>query len=163
MLTWIRLSVITVFLFMSFTLEAAPEKVRVIRVIDGDTIVVLSNNHPVKVRLKDIDAPEMGQPYGKKSKKALSKKIFKVWLDLDNKGKDHYGRTLGTLYRDGEDINLYMVKNGHAWVYRHYTNDSGYLKAEEIARLQRLGIWKLPKSQQTAPWEWRKHEKDRNK
>ena len=41
----------------------------VVRVIDGDTIVVLKDDKQVKIRLESVDAPEKKQPYAKRSKR----------------------------------------------------------------------------------------------
>ena len=50
---------------------------KVTKVIDGDTIYVRNEELGiVKIRLADIDTPEIKQPYGIQAKKVL-KKIFK--------------------------------------------------------------------------------------
>ena len=49
---------------------------RVVRVTDGDTIIVLdAKNIQHKIRLQGIDAPEKGQAYGTKSKEHLSSTV----------------------------------------------------------------------------------------
>lgn len=42
----------------------------VIGVLDGDTIEVLHNLHPERIRLSGIDCPEKGQAFGQKAKQA---------------------------------------------------------------------------------------------
>lgn len=51
---------------------------KVIRIIDGDTLEVLHQNKPVKVRLAHIDCPENkgSQPFGKQAKKNLIRFMF---------------------------------------------------------------------------------------
>lgn len=44
---------------------------RVVRVLDGDTIDVMLSQHPVRVRLVNIDAPEKKQDYGRWSEKIM--------------------------------------------------------------------------------------------
>jgi endonuclease YncB( thermonuclease family) len=52
-------------------------EVSVVGVHDGDTLTGLTvDHHQVKVRLEGIDAPELGQPFGKAAKRALSEKAF---------------------------------------------------------------------------------------
>lgn len=41
---------------------------RIVRVIDGDTVQVLTSGEMVRVRLNGIDAPESSQPFGQKAK-----------------------------------------------------------------------------------------------
>ena len=75
---------------------------KVVGIKDGDTVTILSSDatgkHQIRVRLNEIDAPEKSQDYGKASKKALSDLIFGKTIIVVSKGKDGYGRTLGTLY-----------------------------------------------------------------
>jgi endonuclease YncB( thermonuclease family) len=45
---------------------------KVVRVQDGDTLTVLVDRTQLKVRLLDIDAPELGQPFGRRSRQSLA-------------------------------------------------------------------------------------------
>ena len=56
-----------------------------------------------------------------------------------NHGLDKYGRTLGTCFADGRDINREMVVLGLAWAYVRYSNV--YVAEEAQARAANLGIW----------------------
>jgi endonuclease YncB( thermonuclease family) len=64
-------------------------------ITDGDTVKVLRDNQTVKVRLSGIDTPEMDQPFGKQSKRFVSKLIFGKTVDVKDIGLDRYKRTLG--------------------------------------------------------------------
>jgi endonuclease YncB( thermonuclease family) len=44
----------------------------IVRVVDGDSLIVLRGTEQVRVRLKEIDAPERNQPFGKRSRQSLS-------------------------------------------------------------------------------------------
>jgi micrococcal nuclease len=72
-----------------------PESVvlaRVVGVTDGDTIHVLVNDyHLLRVRLRNIDAPEKEQAFGQASKQNLSQYIFGRDVELHVFGIDHYG------------------------------------------------------------------------
>lgn len=48
---------------------------KVVSIHDGDTITILQDKQQIKVRLFGIDAPELKQPYGKKSKQFLANLI----------------------------------------------------------------------------------------
>ncbi|MGK7512280.1 thermonuclease family protein, partial [Salmonella enterica] len=51
--------------------QAAELNGKVIHVLDGDTIEVLQDNKPVRIRLANIDAPEKKQAYGRWSTSQL--------------------------------------------------------------------------------------------
>ncbi len=131
---------------------------RVISVIDGDTIRILTpDKQNIKIRLNCIDAPEKRMPYGKKSKYHLSDLIFGKEVTVITHGRGHYGRIIGTIILNGRDINLEQVKAGMAWVYRKYCHAPKYYEAEKYAREHKLGLWQDPNP--IPPWEWRHHKK----
>lgn len=125
----------------------------IIRVIDGDTFVFQTVDGSLKVRMYGTDAPERDQPYSKESADFLRQFLNKDAV-LKGNGVDRYGRTLAVLFIDGQDINLLSIKNGCAWHFKRYSNDKQYAAAEEYARKNKIGLWKLPNP--VPPWEWRK-------
>jgi endonuclease YncB( thermonuclease family) len=129
---------------------------RVVRVADGDTISVLdANNDQHKIRLHGIDAPERDQPHGKAASRALSSMVADKIVGIAVKDTDDYGRTVGVVYLDGVNINLEMVKAGHAWWYSHYSGrDRDLSTAEQQARQAKLGLW--ADADTVAPWDWRR-------
>ena len=88
--------------------------------------------YDVKIRLNKIDAPEHNQDFGAKSKQFLSGMIFNKIVDVEYEKIDKYRRVLGVIYLNGIDISLKQVKEGMAWVYRRYTSDKTYVKAEKM-------------------------------
>jgi endonuclease YncB( thermonuclease family) len=56
---------------------------------------------------------------------------------------------------DGLDVNAEMVRLGHAWVFRRYTDDPALIALEEAARDARRGLWRLPAAERIPPWRWR--------
>lgn len=125
---------------------------KVISIHDGDTITVLQDKRQIKVRLFGIDAPELKQPYGKKSKQFLANLIAGEVVEVDENGKDRYKRTIGTIYLGNTDINAQMVENGYAWAYRKFSKK--YTPQESQAKKQRLSLWR--DKEPTPPWEWRR-------
>ena len=125
---------------------------KVVSIHDGDTITVLQGKQQVKVRLFGIDAPELKQPYGKKSKQFLANLIAGKVVEVEGNGKDRYKRTIGTIYLNGADINAQMVANGYAWAYRKFSKK--YTAQESKAKKQGLGLWQ--DKEPTPPWEWRR-------
>ena len=129
---------------------------RVVKVADGDTITVLTGGSrsvatataraslpPTehKIRLHGIDAPEKDQAFGQKSKQRLSDYVFGKDVTVKWKSKDKYGRILGTVFVDGKDINLEMLKAGMAWHYKRFDKSPAYAAAEQDARENRRGLW----------------------
>lgn len=136
--------------------EAAELQGRVISISDGDTLTVLTpDKAQLKIRLVEIDAPESGQPYGKKAKQALSDLIFGQDVTVQYKTKDRYGRILGRVFIDELDVNLRLVELGAAWAYDQYLTDPNIKKAENRARDSKAGLWNLPAHQIMPPWDWR--------
>jgi micrococcal nuclease len=133
---------------------------KVVKVSDGDTVtLVVNGSENIKVRLSEIDAPETNQPWGKKSKQALSLLIATKNVTVSTTGKDRYGRTLGIIYLQGENINKLMVQNGNAWAYTKYVADQEYFLLQDHAKTQKVGLWSLNADQITPPWEWRQKSK----
>ena len=133
---------------------------RVVKVADGDTITVLAAaNAQHKIRLYGIDAPESKQAFGQKSKEQLSNYVFGKDVVVKYKSRDKYGRVLGTVYVDGKDINLEMLKAGLAHHYKRYDSTPAYAQAEAEARQNKLGLWadKNP----IEPYEFRKRRRQK--
>ena len=122
---------------------------------DGDTVKINDNGQEFKLRINDIDAPEKNQSYGKKSRRALMQLCESGEFKATITGQDKYGRKLGKLVCHGEDASLYMVQNGYAWFYAHYSHDGALAFAQQQARNNGLGLWGA--KQQTEPWVWRKN------
>ena len=134
---------------------------QVVRVSDGDTIVVLIDHRQVKVRLHGIDTPERAQPWGRQAAKALAHLVAGRDVDVEQTDTDRYGRVVGKVYVDNLDVNRQLVADGHAWVYRKYSKDPGLLSAEAAARKDKRGLWTLPEAERVPPWEWRKAQRDK--
>jgi len=133
---------------------------KVVKVSDGDTVHVLDQNtvrH--KIRLGGIDAPERKQAFGRKSGKNLANMIAGKNVEVEYKKRDRYGRIIGKLIFNGQDINLLQVKQGYAWHYKYYQKDQSeidrilYSSAEIEARERTLGLWAYPA---VPPWEYRR-------
>lgn len=131
---------------------------RVVGISDGDSLTVLTSiKLEVKVRLKDIDAPERGQPYRAKAKQALSGLVYGKSITVSYEKRDRYGRLLGKINVDGVDVSEALVRMGAAWVYRKYTQDTRLLALEADARAARRGLW--ARADPIPPWDWRRGEK----
>ncbi len=130
---------------------------KVIRIIDGDTLEVLHQNKPVKVRLAHIDCPENkgSQPFGQQAKKNLSDLCFEQMVVILGEKMDRNGRIIAVVVNKSKQIvNLELVKQGLAWHFKKYSHNPVYAKLELEARRNKVGLWQDPKA--IPPWLWRK-------
>lgn len=128
---------------------------RVVGVHDGDTITVLTqDNVQYKIRLANIDAPELGQPFVQKAKQVLSDFVYNHPVYIKEHGEDRYGRVIGTVLKGNDNVNRLMVRYGYAWAYRQYLNDNVILNLETYAQQQKVGIWK--DANNISPAQWRR-------
>jgi endonuclease YncB( thermonuclease family) len=129
----------------------------VIRVADGDTLTLrVGDGESVRIRLAEIDAPERDQPYYQRAKQALANKVLRQRVGVEIVDRDKYGREVGKVNLDGDDVNAQMVAQGHVWVYRQYSQDPALLKLEAAARGSGLGLWALRDAERIPPWDWRR-------
>ena len=135
---------------------------KVVSVTDGDTVRVLdAANVQHKVRLDGIDAPERGQPFGTVARDRLAALVMGKAVTVHSDGRDKYGRTLGRIEIEGQDVNRTLVAEGLAWHYVRYSDDATLAEAEREARAAQRGLWRDP-----APvplWEWLASEKGRKR
>ena len=128
----------------------------VIGILDGNTVDILRNGKEERIRLRGIDCPEKGQPFGNSARHATAALIYAKNVTIESHGKDKEGRTLADVVRtDGANINQELVKAGWCWWHRKYApTDTTLEQLEMEAREGRKGLWADPEP--IAPWEWRK-------
>lgn len=132
---------------------------KVITVIDGDTIDVLHNNQPERIRLNGIDATEKGMAYGQAAKEYVLDMAALKTVTVHVTDTDRYGRTVGdVILPDGRNLNREIVQAGYAWWFKKYSKDASLGELEEGARIARKGLWRDPKP--IPPWEWRAAKKN---
>lgn len=155
-----KLLIFLVLLCFSGASAAETFTARVVRVLDGDTLEVIDSSltnadsgSPVRVRLLNIDAPEKKQAYGRWSAQQLKDLLNTDSVSIEFVSKDRYGRVLGRVYSDGNEVNRAMVKAGAAWVYEFYNSDKDLPGIQEQARKERRGLW--GDIEPVAPWVWR--------
>lgn len=150
-------------LFLTFSQYCYAEVLsgRVVGVADGDTITVLdSTNTQHKIRLGGIDAPEKKQAFGNVSKKSLSDMVFNKQVEVDWHKEDRYGRKVGKVLVNNQDINLEQIKRGLAWFYKKYKGELAqedriaYVQAQQDAEANQLGLW--VDQHPIPPWDFRK-------
>lgn len=136
---------------------------------DGDTITVKRNNQKIKVRFACIDAPELKQPMGKRSRDYLRSLINssngKVGLNIIK--SDRYGRSVAEVWMHSvksgtELVQSRMISAGMAYPYERYKGDCPSWEAvkssQEYAKSNRLGVWG---ENYQLPWNYRKQKRNR--
>lgn len=125
---------------------------KVIGVSDGDTITILHNTTPQRIRLAGIDCPEKSQSYGQQAKTFTSQHCFGKTVIVLEETKDRYGRTVAIITVDGKNLNEELVRAGLAWHYVKYSKDQDLSLLEAAARKGRIGLWQ---SEAIPPWQFR--------
>jgi micrococcal nuclease len=129
--------------------QAAREKVKVTRIIDGDTIEIEGGK---KIRYIGIDTPETVHPdkevqcFGyeatNKNKELVENKEIEIEKDVSDTGR--YGRLLRYVWMDSIFVNDYLVRQGYAYA-SSYPPDIKYQdqfsKAQQEATANNRGLW----------------------
>jgi endonuclease YncB( thermonuclease family) len=152
--------VLTICAFSCLQIKAENLYGAITAVHDGDTITLQTEAATKKIRLAGIDAPEIKQPYGIASRDALSQDVLNQSVTVDTTKTDKYGRSVGKVLLNGEDVNLKQVRRGLAWVYNDYIKELStedrelYKAAEKASNDEQIGLWQ--DEQPVAPWQYRK-------
>jgi len=131
-------------------------KGKVVRVVDGDTIIVTHKNKKVRVRLYGIDTPESTQWYGQNAKQFISSQILGEEVAIEPMAIDRYGRIVALVFLGNVVVNELLVSHGYAWVYGRYCTKgfcSKWKRLERRARKKKKGLWKNPNV--IPPWKYR--------
>jgi len=137
------------------------EPASVISVGDGDTIRIQGGNgQVVTIRLGCIDAPEKNQGWGKQATDRL-KQLLPIGTNISYRAiqSDRYQRLVAEVFVNNQSINLQMVKEGQAVVYKKYldgckSTQNQYQKAELNAKKDNLNFWS--QSNPVMPWNYRR-------
>ena len=133
---------------------------KVIGVADGDTITVLRDKQPYKIRLYGIDCPEKRQPFGKRAKQFTSELVFGKIVEIEPVATDRYGRTVAFVRIENTSVNEELIKEGLAWVYARYCKLPlciEWQRLELAAQTQKRGLW--GDSNHIPPWEFRRQKR----
>lgn len=152
-------------LFLALSASASAEAKTIIGLVvgvtDGDTLIVLDESKSQhKVRLAGIDAPEKRQAFGLQSKLSLSELAYGKEVAVETSKLDKYGRQIGKVLVDGQDLNLAQLQRGMAWFYRKYQQElmpsdrRRYEEAEHNSKSLKIGLW--AELDATPPWNYRK-------
>lgn len=154
--------------------SAAELSGRVVGIHDGDTVTVLdAARQQHKIRLAGIDAPELKQAFGTRSRQNLSKWVYNRAVLVEGGKCDRYKRIVGKVLLSGSgadcafrdcrksfDADLQQIRGGMAWHYKQYEREQSpqdrgrYTAAERDARAAKRRLW--ADNAPVPPWEWRR-------
>lgn len=148
-------------LFASAACGEPPFDARVVRIADGDSFAVArrSGGPKEEIRIFGIDAPERGQPWSRRSREALSERVFGKVVRIEPVERDRYDRIVARVTADGVSVGEAQVREGHAWVYRKYDKSKAMRALEDEARTARRGLWSLPEPP-VPPWDVRQRARE---
>lgn len=112
------------------------------RVLDGDSFLARQAGDAVEVRLLGVNAPERGECHADRSRQALADRLAAGEVAVQATETDRFGRLLGTVTVDGEDVGLALVSAGAALALDvDHPGRAAYLAAEEEAFATGIGLW----------------------
>lgn len=135
---------------------------KVIKVKDGDTVVVLlSDSTQETLRLAEVDCPEKGQAFGKNAKQFTSDAVFGKTVTFYRTAKDRYQRTVAKIFYDhNKYLSEEIIKAGFGWWYFKASKNLDLQKLQDSAKENRLGLWTDKNA--VSPWEYRKSRRKKN-
>ena len=126
------------------------------KIVDGDTFEFKTfDGQRLTIRLAQIDAPEMNQPWGTEAKSALTHLTSSGDVKLQTGGLDKSGRTMATVHAGEVNVNFEMVRQGLAWSWPRYVVDPRLFVLEQAARNGKAGLWSDPPSRIVQPETWK--------
>ncbi len=131
--------------------------VRVLRIVDGDTLSLEIDGQSRNIRLFGIDTPESDQPYGKEARRNLEL-IAGNYVSIVVCATDRYRRIVAEVYpafEDTESLNVQMIRDGFAYYVPDYGQLKGGEQAQREAESNRRGFWAHP-GELIKPWEHRR-------
>jgi endonuclease YncB( thermonuclease family) len=135
---------------------------RVVTVHEGDRLTIRHDGRSETIYLKDIDCPELKQPYGKQAKHAIAAYVANREVVVRALKRDRHGRiTAEILLQDGRNVGHELVKEGLAWSRPDTSQSQSLGDVEELARAAGKGLWS--DHNPVPPWKWKATKKTSRK
>lgn len=113
--------------------------IKVLEVLDGDTLLL---DGKVRLRLRQVDAPEIENCYGQESKDYLEGLVKNKKVIIQEKILDQTGRAMALVYLGKDLINLQVVQDGYGRYHSDKTSETDRLKeAGQKAKENKLGVY----------------------
>lgn len=129
-----------------------PAVKQIVEVVDGNTLKVSTiEDDTFTVKLKGVDAPELGQEFAEESLNYLQKLITDKNVIVEYSGKDRWGnRLVYVTTKNGKSINQMMIKGGYGWVDRFFLKQVDLMELQAVAQSKKIGLWNKDKPME--PW-----------
>ena len=133
---------------------AADFVARVVTVHEGDRLTIRHQGRNETIYLKDIDCPDLKQPYGKQAKIATAAYVGSRDVVVRGLTRSKQGRVSAEVFlQDGRNVGRELLKEGLAWRQRSTSSDARLEVIEELARASGKGLW--ADSNPVPPWKWK--------
>jgi endonuclease YncB( thermonuclease family) len=151
----VMLSALAVACLLALPLVATPQEgegpaltAKCLKVVDGDTLVVRCDRNQMTVDLEGVDAPELGQPWGKEVRSFVRDMVRGRELQLEVVEQSD-GHAVARVLVDGADLSELLAARGLAWA----TDDGELEELATKAKTSPCGLWMDPEP--VPPWEFR--------
>jgi len=130
-------------------IQTHKQGIPVLGVIDGDTLVLEGK---VRLRLRNVDAPELEYCGGVEAKEELERLVWGKKVVVKEEVLDQQGRPMALIYVDGVLVNQEMLKSGWTRFHSDSTSVRPQLReAAERVKENSLGIFSPKCYQKTNP------------
>jgi len=117
-------------IFLSIPTQAETMIGRVVRIVDGDTVVFLDQtNAKHKIRLAGIDTPERSQPFGRRATEHLAQLTGNKAACIEWEKVDRYKRIIGKIWVHSPDTSCHSFF-GTILTYgiHHFFSNSAFMR-----------------------------------
>ncbi|MGH9875060.1 MAG: thermonuclease family protein [Pyrinomonadaceae bacterium] len=139
--------------------SAASLEGKVMDVVDGEDITVLSLSHLVKVKLVAVASPDRNQSFAHVARQHLADLILNKYVVVRYSGlRDGY--IVGQVLLENIDVGAQMLRDGAGWYNKSDETLLGelerqvYQSSQDAARNERRGLWQ--EDSPVSPWDYRK-------
>jgi micrococcal nuclease len=129
----------------------------VVGVTDGDTILVLRENHRIKIHLYGVDAPETQQAYGKLARDFTADLTAGKEIEVKEVARDADNQIVALVGSGDLNLNEELIRSGYAWIDTRSCDRpvcQQWQALEDEAKKEQKGLWR--DTNPVPPWEWRK-------
>lgn len=127
------------------------------KIIDGDSLLIVSGRKTIEVRLYGVDCPEFNQPFSNEGKVLVRKLVYGKKVLIQPEYYDSYKRLVAIVKYEDKTLNSELVEAGLAWVYPYYCRKKiceSWARMEESAKNEKRGMWST--TDPIPPWKWKR-------